>query len=54
VFCLKKESEVAGKIIDALIRWERQVDRKLKVLRTDHGTEYQGALKEFALKNGVV
>jgi hypothetical protein len=50
VFRLKKKSEVAGKIIDALIRWERQVDRRLKVLRIDHGTEYQGVLKEFAQK----
>jgi transposase InsO family protein len=54
VFCLKKKSEAASTIIDAMLRWERQVDRKVKVIRTDHGKEYQGLLKQFATKNGIV
>ena len=54
VICVKNKSDVAAVVIERLTEWERQTEHKLKVLRTDHGTEYMGALKRWCRRKGVV
>jgi hypothetical protein len=54
VFCVGNKGVVARKLIEALVRWERQTGYKVKAIRTDGGTEYLGELAFFSLKNGIV
>ena len=44
VICLKNKSQVAAAVIERLVEWERQCGHSLKMLRSDHGTEYKAAL----------
>ena len=38
--CLESKADVADALISAVVYWQTQLDRKLKILRTDRGTEF--------------
>eukprot|EP00892_Ulva_mutabilis_P000456 jgi/Ulvmu1/10410/UM062_0005.1 len=50
---LNSKAEVAGWVKTAILRWECLKDRKVKVLRSDNGTEYKGDLDTFCLNRGT-
>jgi transposase InsO family protein len=50
----RKKADVADTLIEAILRCEQQIGKGVKVLSTDHGSEYQGALKQFAWQSGIV
>lgn len=52
--CLKSKAEVASACWEVLQRWERQTGCKVKVVRTDGGTEFLGSRKKNFLKAGIV
>jgi Reverse transcriptase (RNA-dependent DNA polymerase)/gag-polypeptide of LTR copia-type/Integrase core domain/GAG-pre-integrase domain/Zinc knuckle len=54
VVCLASKAQVADAFIRILREWERQTGRKTKAIRTDNGTEFQGALTSFCEKEGVI
>ena len=51
---IAKKSEVPHCVKDTLLKWQRQTGKQLKVLRTDKGTEYKGALDAWLKETGVV
>jgi hypothetical protein len=54
VICVSNKEVVARRMIEVLLRWERQAGQKVQVIRTDRGTEFQGKLKAFCRRNGIV
>jgi transposase InsO family protein len=54
VICVSNKGVVARKVIEVLLRWQRQTGYNVKILRTDRGTEFKGQLALFALKNGII
>jgi len=54
VICLRGKNQVAAAVIERLVEWERQTEKQLKTLRSDHGTEYKAALTRWCRRNGVV
>eukprot|EP00892_Ulva_mutabilis_P000512 jgi/Ulvmu1/10461/UM063_0017.1 len=50
---LSSKAEVAGWVQKTILRWECLKDRKVKVLRSDNGTEYKGDLDTFCLNRGT-
>ena len=51
---VRSKAEPASALVDLLVRWQRQTGRKLKVLRTDQGTEFQGDLSDYCVRKGIV
>jgi transposase InsO family protein len=49
----RTKSEAASALVDMLIRWQRLTGRKMKTLRTDQGTEFQGVLTEYCTRKGI-
>jgi hypothetical protein len=54
MFLLTAKSEVNAVLRSAIYRWQRQTGRKIKVLRTDRGTEYQGNFGRFMRREGII
>ena len=54
VVCLKSKADVPGACWDVLQRWQRQTDYKVKVVRTDGGTEFLGSLQDKFREAGVI
>jgi len=48
---VRRKSDAASTLVDLMVRWQRQVGRKVKILRTDQGTEFKGALADFCAQN---
>jgi transposase InsO family protein len=53
VKCVRSKQEIGEVDFYVLKRWERQTGHRVKILRTDHGTEFLGILREFVESNGV-
>lgn len=54
VYFLRHKSEVTGKIISFIRFVQTQTEHKVKIIRSDNGTEYvNGELKQFFEKNGI-
>ena len=53
VVCLARKAEVAAALEDLIARWERTTEKKLKVLRTDNGSEFLGRLSQRLQEEGV-
>lgn len=54
VVCLKSKADVASACWDVLQKWQRQTGCKVKVFRSDGGTEFLGSLTENFRKDGVI
>lgn len=55
VYFLKNKSEVFEKFKEFKSMVERQIDRKIKILRSDNGTEFvNGAFDNYLKENGIV
>jgi transposase InsO family protein len=54
IVCLKSKGDVASALWDVLTKWERQTGQKVKVVRTDGGTEYLGSLREKFRETGIL
>jgi transposase InsO family protein len=51
---IRSKTEAAGALVSLLARWEAQAEKRVKVLRTDGGTEYMGNLASFCERKGIV
>lgn len=51
---IRNKSEAASGLVNLLTRWETQTEKRVKVVRTDQGTEYKGDLAAFCKRKGVV
>lgn len=55
VYFIKFKSEVKNKFVDFKCLVENQTGRKIKILRTDNGTEYcNGEMNDFLRVNGIL
>lgn len=50
---VRSKSDAAATLVDLLVRWQRQTSRKLKILRTDQGTEFKGVLAQYCTRKGI-
>ena len=49
----RTKAEAASGLVDLLVRWQRTTGRKLKILRTDRGTEFLGVLSDYCTRKGI-
>lgn len=49
----RTKSEAASALVDLLVRWQRRTGCKMKTLRTDQGTEFQGVLSDYCARKGI-
>jgi transposase InsO family protein len=54
VFLLRAKSQVNTELRTAIYRWQRQTGRKVKIIRTDRGKEYEGKFQRFIRREGIV
>ena len=54
ICCIKSKADVPDMLIKTLVEWQTQTDSRLKVLRTDNGTEYKGKLHKWCADHGVI
>ena len=48
------KNQVAAAVIERLVEWERQTEKQLKTLRSDHGTDYKAVLTRWCRRHGMV
>ncbi len=53
VHCIKSKSDVFQCARGTMVLWQRQTGRKVKVVRTDNGSEFQGLLQEWFVDKGI-
>jgi transposase InsO family protein len=54
VHFVERKPAVGQVVRDTLVQWERSTGHKVKVLRTDNGTEYMGDLKRWLKATGIM
>jgi transposase InsO family protein len=48
------KSMIARELIDTISRWERQTEKKVKIVRTDRGTEFMNqTFHGYCSENGI-
>jgi hypothetical protein len=50
----KNSSEILSVFKREISYWERAFEKKVKIIRTDGGTEYKGVFDEYLVKQGIV
>lgn len=50
---VRSKSENAKALVQLLKRWQRQLGKPLKTLRTDQGTEFLGAVTAYCQQEGI-
>ena len=51
---LSSKATAAQALIDVLQQWQRQTEKKVKVVRTDGGTEFKGAFESYCKDEGII
>ena len=50
---VRAKADAASALVDVLVRWQRRTGQKMKTLRTDQGTEFQGVLAGYCARKGI-
>ena len=53
VLCVKTKDQIAERIINLLVFWQRQTGHQVLCIRSDHGTEFKGELDVWCVAHGV-
>jgi transposase InsO family protein len=53
VLLVRSKDEAAPALINLIVRWQRQIGAKVKILRTDQGTEFKGDLARYCKRKGI-
>ena len=53
VLCVKTKDQIAERIINLPVFWQRQTGHQVLCIRSDHGTEFKGELDVWCVAHGV-